>query len=119
MVALQLAGNRRRNASTYVARRARSDTSGQVDARARGEVEPLAEQQAALRRLATLVAEGAAATELYSAVAGEAALVLGVSAVMLGRYEADLSVMIVASLNEPGFPVGSRWPLDGPSVGAA
>lgn len=79
----------------------------------------LADQQAALRRIATLVARGAAAAELYSAVADEAALVLGVSAVMLGRYEADLSVTIVASLNEPKFPVGSTWPLDGPSVGAA
>jgi signal transduction histidine kinase/putative methionine-R-sulfoxide reductase with GAF domain len=79
----------------------------------------LADQQAALRRIATLVARGPAATELYSAVADEAALVLGVSAVMLGRYEADRSVTIVASLNAPSFPVGSSWPLDSPSVGAA
>jgi signal transduction histidine kinase/putative methionine-R-sulfoxide reductase with GAF domain len=85
----------------------------------RADAKLLADQQAALRRIATLVAQGAAAAELYSAVAYEAALVLGVSAVMLGRYEADRSVTIVASLNEPNFPVGSRWPLDGPSVGAA
>jgi GAF domain-containing protein len=76
----------------------------------------VAEQQAALRRVATLVAEGATASELFTAVVGEVVAVLDVPAGWLFRYEPDRSVSVLASLNDPGFPVGSRWPLDGPSL---
>jgi signal transduction histidine kinase len=90
-----------------------------VDASPHADLELIAEQQAALRRLATLVARGAAASELYSAVAEEAALVLDISAVILARYEPDDSATVLAQLNEPTFPVGSNWRIDGPSVTAA
>ena len=40
----------------------------------------LAEQQAALRRVATLVADGATAAELFTAVVGEVVAVLDVPA---------------------------------------
>jgi signal transduction histidine kinase/putative methionine-R-sulfoxide reductase with GAF domain len=90
-----------------------------VDASPHADLELLAEQQGALRRLATLVAEGSAAAELYSAVVDEAALVLDISAVILARYEPDGTATVLASLNEPTFPVGSNWPIDGPSVTAA
>jgi GAF domain-containing protein len=76
----------------------------------------LAEQQAALRRVATLVVEGATASELFTAVVEEAVAVLDVHAGWLFRYEPDRSVSVLASLNDPGFPVGSRWQLDGPSL---
>jgi GAF domain-containing protein len=78
----------------------------------------LAEQQAALRRVATLVAEGATAAELFIAVVEEVVAVLDVPAGWLFRYEPDRAVSVLASLNEPGFPVGSRWQLDGPSLAA-
>ena len=78
----------------------------------------LAEQQAALRRVATLVADGATASELFTAVVGEVVAVLDVPAGWLFRYEPDSSVSVLASLNDPGFPVGSRWQLDGPSLSA-
>jgi GAF domain-containing protein len=78
----------------------------------------LAEEQAALRRVATLVAEGASEPELFSAVAREVATVLGLDMVTIDRYNADASSTVVASLEDPAFPVGSRWPLDGPSVAA-
>jgi GAF domain-containing protein len=78
----------------------------------------LAEQQAALRRVATLVADGATADELFTAVVGEVVAVLDVPAGWLFRYEPDSSVSVLASLNDPGFPVGSRWQLDGPSLSA-
>jgi signal transduction histidine kinase len=78
----------------------------------------LAEQQAALRRVATLVAEGATASELFTAVVEEVVAVLDVPAGWLFSYEPDRSVSVLASLNDPCFPVGSRWQLDGPSLSA-
>ena len=85
---------------------------------ARAEVERLAEEQAALRRVATVVAEGATGQELFASVAREVATVLDVRMVSIDRYDSDTSSTVVASLDNPGFPVGTRWPLDGPSVGA-
>jgi signal transduction histidine kinase len=79
----------------------------------------LAEEQAALRRVATLVAEGAPAEELFAAVADEVASVLGIPSVTLNQHRSDGSLMVVASVNSPAFPVGSRWPLDAPGVAAA
>jgi signal transduction histidine kinase len=78
----------------------------------------LAEEQAALRRVATLVAEGGTAADLFSAVAREVAQVLDVPVVTMGRYESDATSTVLASLGDPGLPVRSRWPLDGPSLGA-
>jgi signal transduction histidine kinase/putative methionine-R-sulfoxide reductase with GAF domain len=78
----------------------------------------LAIEQASLRRVATLAAAGAAPADLFAAVAREVAGVLGVAMVTVDRYDGDASV-VVASLNDPSFPVGSCWTLDGPSLGAA
>jgi hypothetical protein len=79
----------------------------------------LADEQAALRRVATLVAEGATPAVLFAAVLAEVAQVLAVSSGRMLRYEPDRSCVVIASLNDPGFPVGSPWPLDGPSLAAA
>src|SRR4029077_2068755 len=76
----------------------------------------LAEEQAALRRVATLVAEGGGTDALCAAVAEELSNVLEIPSLTIGRYEGDASV-VVASLNDPGFPVGSVWPHDAPSIG--
>jgi signal transduction histidine kinase len=78
----------------------------------------LAEQQASLRRVATLVAKGAEPAALFSAVAEEVARILDVSAVSVARFEPDHTSVVVASVKDPGFPVGSRWPLDGESLNA-
>jgi len=87
-----------------------------ANAAARDRLEGLAGQQAALRRIATLIA-GSAPTELVgTAVLDEAARVVGVAAAWLVRYEADDTITVVASLNDPTFPPGSRWPLDGESL---
>jgi GAF domain-containing protein len=79
----------------------------------------MADEQAALRRVATSVAEGATPTEVFSTVANEVARILDVAAVSIVRYEPDRTSVVVASLNDPSFPVGSRWPSDGPSLNAA
>src|SRR4051794_30292247 len=76
----------------------------------------LAEEQTAMRRIASLVAAVAPPDELYNAVVEEVVRVLGVQGGWLGRFESDRSVSVLACLNDDGFPVGSRWPLDGPSV---
>ncbi|HEX6460433.1 MAG TPA: GAF domain-containing protein [Thermoleophilaceae bacterium] len=78
------------------------------EARARN----LAGEQAALRRVATLVAEGASSDELFAAVAREAAAVLNVPVVALQRYESDRTFTMVAIVGETKFKVGSRWPVE-------
>ncbi len=78
----------------------------------------LAREQAALRRVATLVANSAKADEVFSAVAKEVALVFDVEQVTVCRYEPD-AILVLSSVGAPGFPGGSRWPLDLPSLPAS
>jgi GAF domain-containing protein len=70
----------------------------------------LAEEQAALRRVATLVAHGAALEAVFAAVANEVGRLLSVDVANVIRYESDDTVTLVASAGER-IPVGSRWPL--------
>jgi signal transduction histidine kinase len=78
----------------------------------------LADEQASLRRVATLVAEGAPPDALFRAVADEVASVVGLSTVTLSHHHDDGSFTVAAATNSPGFPVGTRWPLNGPSLAA-
>ena len=89
------------------------------NAEARDHVRGLLEEQAALRRVATLVAEGATTAQVGSAVLEEATRVLGAPAGWLLRYLPERSMSIVAALTDPSFPVGSTWPIEGQSVTAA
>jgi GAF domain-containing protein len=81
------------------------------EARARG----LAVEQAALRRVATLVAEGANPDRVFSAVAEAIEEVLGIPVVTICRCEPD-GFLVIRSSGMPGFPAGSRWPWDVPSL---
>ncbi|MDT5363958.1 MAG: hypothetical protein QOC69_5720 [Mycobacterium sp.] len=89
---------------------------------AQDELRVLAEQQAALRRVATLVARGVAPSEVFSAVATELARCLGVHYSALWRYQSDGTATLLAALNEdPGLtkmPVGARISLEGDSISA-
>ena len=67
-----------------------------ANAETRAEVERLAAEQAALRRVATLVAEGAAPSAVLDAVAAEMERALDADAAMLRRYEPDEEVTVVA-----------------------
>jgi PAS domain S-box-containing protein len=78
------------------------------DARAR----ELASEQAALRRVATLVARGASADELFSAVADEVAGIIDIPVVGVGRYEADGTFTMLGVAGETNLTVGSRWPVE-------
>lgn len=82
----------------------------------RDRLRTLAEEQASLRRVATLVAEGPSSARLYSAVLEEILYVLDLPAAWLVRYEVDDMITVLASINDPAFPPGSRWPLDGQSL---
>jgi signal transduction histidine kinase len=88
--------------------------------RNRAELTWLAEEQAALRRVATLVAGGAAPLSLLAVVAEEVAHVVDVALVSIVRYEADGTATELASFSHRGalFSVGTRWSLDGTNVPA-
>ena len=85
---------------------------------ARADASRLAEEQAALRRVATLVAHESSPSEVSAAVAKEVAGLLGVENMRMVRYEADATVTVVAEWGEPdaAFPVGSRLPLGGKNI---
>jgi signal transduction histidine kinase len=88
------------------------------NANARAEVERLAEEQAALRRVATMVARGCSPGEAFVKVAEEVALVLGVDSAAIQRFEPDGYATVVGNWGKLGdaFQIGSRLKLDGDSV---
>ena len=94
--------------ATAIANAGARDELAASEARARD----LAGEQAALRRVATLVATGVSSDELFAAVTREAADVLDVPVVALQRYEADRMFTMVAIAGETRFTVGSRWPVE-------
>ncbi|MCU1659062.1 MAG: hypothetical protein JWO57_3718, partial [Pseudonocardiales bacterium] len=89
-----------------------------ANAESRAGLALLAEEQAALRRVATLVARGTAQEELFAAVVEEVARLLRVGLAAMGRFESDGTMTAVATSRQVGdqFPVGSHWPLEGKNV---
>ena len=86
---------------------------------AREEVERLAREQAALRRVATLVARAALPDEVFAAVAREAGNVLpAADFAVVARYDPGHNVEFVGGWNRSGGPVlvGRRSPLGGQNV---
>jgi signal transduction histidine kinase len=81
-----------------------------ANAETRAGLARLAEEQAALRRVATLVAHGAPPDDVFAAVANEVERLLSVDMANVCRYESDATVTFVASARQR-LPVGSRWPL--------
>jgi predicted ATPase/signal transduction histidine kinase len=77
----------------------------------------IADEQAALRRVAVLVARAAPPEEVFAAVAAEAGQVLGVDVAILDRYAPDgaeaVAVAVWASDGIPPVAVGNRVPLGG------
>ena len=81
----------------------------------------LADQQAALRRVATLVARGGSPQESFAAVAKEMARLLGADATSLLHFEPDGTVTVVAAHSRTGaaMNVGARLTLEVASGAAA
>jgi signal transduction histidine kinase len=79
------------------------------------ELASLLAEQAALRRVATLVARGAAPVEVFAVTAAEVRRLLGPEATALCRYEEDAAVTVLAleADVDVGVRVGERVTLDG------
>ena len=79
----------------------------------------IAEEQAALRRVALLVARAASPEEVFAAVSEETARLLGSESTGIFRYNDDETATVVARWGENEetvLPVGLVIPLDGDSV---
>jgi signal transduction histidine kinase len=89
-----------------------------ANAESRDALARLAEEQAALRRVATLVARGVSPQDLFAAVAEEIGRLLLAANVSMGRYELDGDVTSMASWSSAGpvFTPGIRWPIKGTNV---
>jgi signal transduction histidine kinase len=82
---------------------------------ARAELERFGARQAALRRVAELVARGAALDEVFEAVATEASNILDETSANLFRYDVDGFATVVAVCRSPS-PLGARIPTDASGV---
>jgi signal transduction histidine kinase len=83
------------------------------------QLEALLAEQAALRRVATLVAADPDAGRLFAAVCEEVGRVLGVDSANILRFEDDSTQTVVgawAAHRAPWFPPGERVPIDGETV---
>ena len=87
----------------------------------RREADALAEQQAALRRVATLVARGTMPSEVFPMAVAELSRGLGADNVALLQYETDSAVVLLAARDEKAaakMAIGERFSLAGESVAA-
>jgi signal transduction histidine kinase len=87
----------------------------------RDELREIAEEQAALRRVATLVAQAVPASELFEAVTREVGLQCDADLARMERFEPDRTVTAVAAWSRSGeaqLAVGTRFGLEGTSIAA-
>ena len=73
-----------------------------ANAQARVDLRGFAEEQAALRRVATLVARAAPWEEVFAAVAAEAGQLLSADATLMSRYDPDDAATIVGAWASTG-----------------
>ncbi|HEX6454340.1 MAG TPA: GAF domain-containing protein [Trebonia sp.] len=92
------------------------------NAQAREELRGFAEEQAALGRVATLVAQGSPAQQIFIAVTEEAGQLLQVDCTVLSRYDPDGMVTVIGgwTATDPGRPldVGLRLKPEGRNIHA-
>ena len=81
-----------------------------ANAAARTELEQVAAEQAALGRVATLVAEAVPPGDVFTAVAAEVAGLFGVPHVALFRYEREGLGTVIAGAGEVLSYLGRPWP---------
>jgi signal transduction histidine kinase len=85
------------------------------------QLQALLAEQAALRRVATMVAAGTPAPALFDRVCEELGRLLAVKATDMIRYEDEPVATVVGSWtvgDTPSFPVGERVPAEGETVTA-
>ncbi|MFL5953116.1 MAG: GAF domain-containing protein [Gaiellaceae bacterium] len=98
--------------------RAKSDSAQPSDPLGDTPLGRLAEEQTALRHVATLVASGAPSTEVFSAVTQEVARVMHLPMVGVYRFDDDGSMTVIATWSDRPhvLQAGTRWPLDGATM---
>ena len=82
-------------------------------------VQALLDEQAALRRVATLVASAGDPARVFSTVTAEVGGLLGAQTANMVRYRDDGTADVIGGWNEPGVPsvpVGARIELDGETL---
>jgi signal transduction histidine kinase len=89
-----------------------------ANAQARVDVERLAEEQAALRRVAVLVAQQASPNQVFTAVTEAVAPLLGADLAAMHVFPGDGTARAIAGWTAEGpmVPVGTLLPLDGDSA---
>jgi PAS domain S-box-containing protein len=87
-----------------------------ANAQAHDEVLRFGDEQAALGRVATLVAAGVAPERVFTAVVEEASSLVDLERIELVRYEGDAKGTVIAASGDHPFPTGSTWSLDDASV---
>ena len=86
------------------------------NAAGRAEVARLAAEQAALRRVATLVAQGAGPGAVFAAVTQEVVALVDASAVTLARYDDEMLTVLATRGRAAFMGVGERIPLGGANI---
>jgi signal transduction histidine kinase/ketosteroid isomerase-like protein len=91
-----------------------ADSADAVRVPARGEAGVVAEEQAALRRVATLVARGVSQSEVFAAVTQETGWLVAADTTSLMRFEPDDTITLVAawSARNADLPIGAGRPVD-------
>jgi PAS domain S-box-containing protein len=81
----------------------------------------LAQQQVSLRRVAALVAGGAASADVFTAIAREVGQLLGVTIVNIWRFEPDGTATVLGTWGERPHPFqpGTNWPMRARSIAAS
>src|SRR4051795_8805823 len=91
-----------------------------ANAQARVELRGYAEEQSALRQVATLVARGAPPEDVFAAVAAEEGRLLGTDMTLITRYNRDSTGTVVGSWSDTGvsvpFRAGTLVPVSGRNV---
>jgi PAS domain S-box-containing protein len=85
------------------------------------EIRALGEEQAALRRVATLVAGSAEEARLFGAVTEEVGLLLGGETANMIRFGPGATALVIGAWSRGGattVPLGARVPLDGDTAGS-
>jgi signal transduction histidine kinase len=87
-------------------------------AESRSALARLADEQAALKRVAILVARGTPSEQVFEAVTEEVGRLLSFDMTHMCRYEPDNTMTFVATWTKgtEGIRLGSRWPLEGQNL---
>jgi GAF domain-containing protein len=95
--------------------------SALANAQARDAVSLLAHEQAALRRMATLVAQGVSPAEIFAAVSDEVGRLFGSNTAAVVRFDYRDPALVFVSVSEnaeDAFAIGTRWGVDEPVASA-